>query len=138
MKTIANRIFQCAAGAVLLGASAFAQTNMTANVPFAFHANGATMPAGNYRLNTTTTPGGTTLIVLRDSTAKKAVVAVANALGAPTASDRGARIVFRCKENGCDLRQVWTNDAGYSYPGHAKDSADDRVASIPLTNVKAD
>jgi hypothetical protein len=136
MKTIANRIFQCAAGAVLLTASAFAQTNMTANIPFAFHANGATMPAGSYRLDTTSTPSGTTLIVLRDSAAKKAVVAAAGSLGQP--NTRGARIVFRCNESGCDLRQVWTNDAGYSYPGHAKDRSDDRVASIPLTDVKAD
>ena len=137
MKTIANRIFQCAAGAVILTASAFAQTNMTANIPFVFHANGVTMPAGTYRLDTTSTPSGTTLIVLRDSAAKNPVIAVAGALSYKP-SDRGARLVFRCKDTGCDLRQVWTNDAAYSYPGHAKDRSDDRLASIPLTNVKAD
>ncbi len=137
MKTIANRIFQCAAGAALLTASAFAQTNMTANIPFAFHASGVSMPAGTYRLDKTSTPSGSTLIVLRDSASKNPVVAVAGSLGSEHVS-RGARIVFRCKESGCDLRQVWTNEAGYSIPGHAKDKADDRLASIPLTNVKAD
>jgi hypothetical protein len=137
MKTIANRIFQCAAGAVLLTASAFAQSNMTASIPFAFHANGVNMPAGTYRLDATSSPSGSTLIVLRDSAAKNAVVAVAGTLGSNPAN-RGARIVFRCQENGCDLRQVWTNETGYSYPGHGKDRSDDRLASIPLTNVKAD
>ena len=136
MKTIANRFFQCAAGAALLTASAFAQSNMTADIPFAFHANGVAMPAGTYRLNTTSTPSGSTLVVLR-SDATKPVIAVTGSLGSPSAN-RGARIVFRCTGNGCDLRQVWTNDAGYSYPGHAKDSNDDRLASIPLTTVKAD
>ncbi|HKD08191.1 MAG TPA: hypothetical protein VKB79_19985 [Bryobacteraceae bacterium] len=136
MKTIANRIFQYAAGAALLTASAFAQSNMTANIPFAFHANGATMPAGTYHVDASTTPSGSRFIVLR-SRSTNPVIAVAGSLDAPSAN-RGARLVFHCKDNGCDLRQVWTNDAGYSYPGHAKESADDRVASIPLTNAKAD
>ena len=137
MKTIANRIFQCAAGAVLLSASAFAQSNMTANIPFAFHANKITLPAGSYRVDADTTHGGTLLIVLRSQADQNKAVAFGSPLGSP-ASNKGPRLVFRCSEGGCDLRQVWTPDAGYSYPSHTKDHADDRLASISLTSSKAD
>jgi hypothetical protein len=137
MKTIANRIFQCAAGAVLLSASAFAQSNMTANIPFAFHANKVNMPAGSYRIDADVTHSGTSVILLRSQTDQNKAIALGSPLGSPV-SNKGPRLVFRCSEGGCDLRQVWTPDAGYSYPSHAKDHADDRLASIPLTNSKAD
>jgi hypothetical protein len=137
MKTIANRILQCAAGAVLLSASAFAQSNMTANIPFAFHANKMNLPAGSYRVDANTTQGGTPVIVLRSNVDQKATIALGSPLGSP-AGNKGSRLVFRCNEGGCDLRQIWTSEAGYGYPSHGKDHADDRLASISLTNSKAD
>jgi hypothetical protein len=137
MKTIANRIFQYAAGAVLLSASAFAQSNMTANIPFAFHANKVNMPAGSYRVDADTIHGGTPVIVLRSQTDQNKAIALGSPLGSPAAS-KGPRLVFHCGESGCDLRQVWTPEAGYGYPSNAKEHAGDRVASIALTNSKAD
>jgi hypothetical protein len=137
MKTIANRILQCAAGAALLSASAFAQNNMTANIPFAFHANKLTMPAGSYRVDADTNRGGIPVIVLRNQADQTKAMALGSPLGSK-ADKKGPRLVFRCKEGGCDLRQVWTPESGYGYPSHAKDRADDRLTSIPLTNSKAD
>ena len=137
MKTIANQILQCAVGAVLLSASAFAQSNLIANVPFAFHANKLNMPAGSYRVDAETTHGGAPVIVLRNQADQNKVFALGSPLGS-TIANRGPRLVFRCNEGVCDLRQNWTPEAGYSYPSHTKDRADDRLASIPLTNPKAD
>ena len=108
MKTIANRIFQCAAGAVLLSASAFAQSNMTANIPFAFHANKVNMPAGSYRIDADVTHSGTSVILLRSQTDQNKAIALGSTLGSPS-GNKGARLVFRCGGGGCDLRQVWRN-----------------------------
>jgi len=138
MKTIVNRLFQCAAGAVLLSASAFAQSNMTANIPFAFHANKVTLPAGSYRVDADTNHGGAPVILLRNQADRNKAIAIGSALGSP-ANNKGPRLVFRCSDStGCDLRQVWTPEAGYSYPSNSKDHNGDRVASISLTNSKAD
>lgn len=137
MKAIANRIFQYAAGAALLSASAFAQNNMTANIPFAFHANKVTFPAGSYRVDADLTHGGTPVIMLRNRADESTAIALGSPLSSQT-SDRGSRLVFRCNEGGCDLREVWTPQRGYGYPSHAKDHADDHLASIPLSNAKAD
>jgi len=137
MKNIANRILQCAAGAALLSVSAFAQNNLTANIPFAFHANKVTMPAGSYRVDSDISRGGTPLILLRNEADHSTALALTTPLGS-AANSKGSRLVFHCNGGGCDLRQVWTPEAGYGYPSHAKDRSDDRVASIPLTNSKAD
>jgi hypothetical protein len=137
MNTLANRIFQCAAGAVLLSASAFAQSDMTANIPFAFHAGNVNLPAGSYRVDANVTHSGAPVILLRSQTDQSKAIALGSSLGSPS-GNKGARLVFRCGEGGCDLRQVWTPDAGYDYPSHAKDHTDDRLASIPLTSLKAD
>jgi len=137
MKIIANRIFRCAAGALLLSASAFAQGSLTADIPFAFHANKTNFPAGSYRVDADTTHGGVPVIVLRNKSDQSKAMALGTPLGAP-ANNRAPRLVFRCGDSGCDLRQVWTPEAGYSYPTHARDHADDRLASIPLTNSKAE
>jgi len=138
MKTIANRILHCAAGALLLGASAFGQNILTANIPFAFHANGATMPAGSYRIDTLIDHGGMGVIRLRDAEAKKTASAIGTPMDFKAKPDSAPHLVFHCKDNDCNLRQVWMPYAAYGYPSHAKDSAGDRVASIPLTTTKAD
>ena len=139
MKTIANRIFQCAAGAMLLGASAFGQNIMTANIPFAFHADGATMPAGSYRFDTSTNHGGTAVIHLLDAAAGKSAMAVGTPQDVKATPDQTPHLVFHCKDSsGCDLRQVCMPYATYGYPTKVKDRADDHVASIPLTNTKGD
>ena len=139
MKTIANRIFQCAAGAMLLGASAFGQNVMTANIPFAFHAYGATMPAGTYRVAAATDHGGTAVIQLRDTEANKSALAVGTPMDFKSVPDQAPHLVFHCKDSGgCDLRQVCLPYASYGYPSRVKDRANDRVASIPLTTTKAD
>jgi len=138
MKTIANRIFQCAAGIMLLGGSAFGQNIMTANIPFTFHADGVTLPAGTYRVDTGTTHGGTAVIHLRDALAGKSAIAVGIPLNFSAKPSPEPRLVFHCKDGGCDLRQVSLPYATYRYPSKVKDRADDRVASIPLTNTKAD
>jgi hypothetical protein len=137
MKNIATRIFQCAAGAVLLSASAFAQSAMVADIPFAFHANKVNLPAGSYRVDADASHSGTPLIVLRNQADQSKAIALGSPLGSP-ANGKGPRLVFRCNEVGCDLRQIWTPEAGYGYPSHSKDRADDRVASVPLANFKAD
>ncbi|HKD05841.1 MAG TPA: hypothetical protein VKB79_08060 [Bryobacteraceae bacterium] len=137
MKTLTNRILQCAAGLALLSASAFAQDNMTADIPFAFHADKVSFPAGSYRVDADRTHGGTPVIVLRNQRDKTSALALGSPLGTQVGSQR-PHLVFRCNEGGCNLRQIWTPDGGYGYPSHPKDRSDDRIALIPLTTSKAD
>ena len=51
MKSITNRLFVFAATAVFLGTTAFGQTTMRADVPFAFHVPGGGVDAGNYLIH---------------------------------------------------------------------------------------
>ena len=57
MKSITNRLFVFAATAVFLGTTAFGQTTMRADVPFAFHVTGRRSGCRQLSLSTWITAG---------------------------------------------------------------------------------
>jgi hypothetical protein len=130
MKTITNRLFVFAATAVFLGTTAFGQTTMRADVPFAFHITGGGVDAGHYDVRLEN--GGTGKIVtVHNNDSHRAAVAVTFQLSAKSGEAIHPRLVFRCGDTGCALSEVWTADGGYGIP-QGKPRAHEYLASIPL------
>ena len=130
MKTLVNRIVLFTAGAVILGSMAYGQTPMKANIPFAFHAAGTTLPAGNYTV--VRQSGGAGIVRISSFEAHRGVLV----LGSPvdTYSAGNAAMVFQCDSDNCSLSQVRTPEGSVSYPVHkaARDAEAAKVVSIPL------
>lgn len=130
MKSITNRLFVFAAAAAFLGTTAFGQTALRADVPFAFHVIGGGADAGNYAIQLDN--GGTGKIVtVYNHDSHRAVLAVTSQLVAKPGEVIRPRLVFRCGDTGCALSEVWTPDGGYSIP-QRKIGAHEYLASIPL------
>jgi|HubBroStandDraft_6_1064221.scaffolds.fasta_scaffold383093_2 hypothetical protein len=131
MKTITNRLFAFAATAVFLGATAFGQTTMRADVPFAFHITGGGVDAGRYDIRLEN--GGIGKIVtVYNNDSHRSALAVTFRLNAKPGEAIRPRLVFRCGDTGCALSEVWTVDGGYGLP-QVKPGAHEYLASIPLT-----
>jgi hypothetical protein len=133
MTTIGSRIFQFAAGFVLVGASAFAQDVIRVNVPFNFEANGKTMKAGVYDVQARSNAA---IIEVTNIRGGGHVFRVATPLGSPKPNTE-PRLVFRCNDETCSLAQVWTSAAGYGY-STAKPADHEHMVSIPAVSVSAD
>ncbi len=98
---------------VLLGSFAVSaqSSREVADIPFDFHAQGVTLPAGTYTVKQVNENG---LFQIYDgtghSTFLSAPIKEMGATGNP-------RLLFRCTGNERILAQVWTvGDAGYSVP----------------------
>jgi hypothetical protein len=130
MKSITNRLFLFAATAVFFGTTAFGQTTK-AGVPFAFSIPGGTVAAGNYVINLDDHNGGKVLRLYNVDTHEAAVAITFSAGGGP-AEQRIPRLVFRCREEGCALSEVWTLNGGYAVQ-QGKIRPHEYLASIPLT-----
>jgi hypothetical protein len=99
----------------LVTAAAYGQTNsMTADIPFAFHAVGSSLPAGRYQIAPATI--GSEVMIVRNVDTGKAVYAPSkdpitesvrgSALGS---KDANPRLVFQCRgEEDCSLAQLWS------------------------------
>jgi hypothetical protein len=131
MKSITNKLFAFAATAVFLGTTAFGQTTMRADVPFAFHITGGGVDAGNFVIQLQN--GGTgKLLNLYNKDSRRAALAVTFQLSAKPGEAIRPRLVFRCGDAGCALSEVWTAEGGYGVP-QRKPGAHEYLASIPLT-----
>jgi hypothetical protein len=130
MKSITNRLFVFAATAVFFGATAFGQTTLRADVPFAFHVTGGGVDAGNYVIQL---QNGVVSVHNNDS--HRSALALTFQLPAKPGEAIQPRLVFRCGDTGCVLSEVWTLDGGYGIP-QAKPGAHEYLASIPLTVQK--
>jgi hypothetical protein len=132
MTSLTNRFFLFAASAVFFGTTAFGQTTMKADVPFAFHIRGgASEAAGNYVIHLDTQSGGKVVRLYNADTYHSAVAITYRAGGGPL-EKVDPRLVFRCNEDGCALSEVWTLNGGYAL-AHGKTRAHEYLASIPLT-----
>lgn len=130
MKSITNRLFVFAATAAFLGTTAFGQTTMRADVPFAFHVPGGGVDAGNYLIHLDN--GGIGKIVtVYNHASHRSALAVTFQLSAKPGEAIQPRLVFRCGDAGCALTEVWTADGGYGIP-QGKPNAHEYLASIPL------
>ena len=131
MKSITNRLFVFAATAVFFGATAFGQTTLRADVPFAFHVTGGGVDAGNYVIHLENGVTGK-LVNVYNNDSHRSALAVAFQLFVKPGEAIQPRLVFRCGDTGCALSEIWTLDAGYGVP-QGKPGAHEYLASIPLS-----
>jgi len=87
--------------------------------------------AGNYVINLDDHNGGKVLRLYNVDTHEAAVAITFSAGGGP-AEQRIPRLVFRCREEGCALSEVWTLNGGYAVQ-QGKIRPHEYLASIPLT-----
>jgi hypothetical protein len=131
MKSITNRLFGFAATAVFLGTTAFGQTTMHANVPFAFHVTGGGVDAGHYDIRLANGGSGKVVTVYNNDS-HRAALAVTIQLTAKPGEAIRPRLVFHCGDTGCALSEVWTADGGYGLR-RVRPGAHEYLSSIPLT-----
>ena len=131
MKSITNRLFVFAATAVFLGTTAFGQTTLRADVPFAFHVPGGGVDAGNYAIHLENGANGK-VVNFYNHDSHRSALAVTSRLFAKSGEAIQPRLVFRCGDTGCALSEVWTLDGGYGV-SQGKPRAHEYLASIPLT-----
>ena len=93
-----------ALGIVYAAAVAHAQT-IDVNVPFAFHVQGVTLPAGHYELDTDTSSG---VVMLRGERGNNAgvVVMTERASGVDPAGNKPS-LTFSRYEDGYQLKGIW-------------------------------
>jgi hypothetical protein len=134
MKTLANRIVMFAASAVLLGTMAYGQEHMRAEIPFAFNAADAPLPAGNYEFDSPTIHGSGTTIRVLNSDSHKVVIVLSlpldpyhKAADVPTAN-------FVCQRGTCQLNSIRTYAGTYQYPATHKSGRDKE--SLSLLTIK--
>ena len=96
MKTIANRIIVIAASVIALGTVAYGQTTMTAEIPFAFRAASATLPAGTYTFDTSS--GIAHSVVIRNAATQRHVRRGRSGQPFPRDERRSGRRVHLCGE----------------------------------------
>ncbi len=137
MKKNLIRVLTITVAALTVGAAAYAQTRMIAEVPFSFRVNGAVLPAGNYQVGPIS-PASLNALVLSDTHSKKAAVSLANTT---TNGKRDRpRLVFRCGDvAGCYLIQAWDDQGyGWEFPKPRITPAEkERIAVVPIRRSEA-
>ena len=143
MKQLTLKSMLAAAVVVLTAGSASAQT-LKADIPFTFHAAGATMPAGTYEVRTS---GSITsqYVILRNTDSHRSVLAtyaLANPPGDWRTRDQ-AMLRFQCNGGYCAMSEAWTGAGSsvlrFNAPKLGHDG-DTRIAEIRMTmmSTKAD
>ncbi|MEP6716279.1 MAG: hypothetical protein ABJC09_11950 [Terriglobia bacterium] len=130
-----NRMILIAAGALTLGSAVYGQTAMTADIPFAFRASGATMPAGRYEVIQRTS-AGVVMVHMRNRDGNRNVLAVG--WGVDSHHEGNAQITFLCRPDSCTLREIRTLTGTVSYGARSHAKADGQVASaisVPLNGA---
>ena len=141
MKTTLNSLLITAAGltlsAAFLQTAAYGQTNVVANVPFAFQTAAGMQQPGEYAIAPISHDGAVLKLQNRD-TGKSSMIG----MGTPSGlSKDGPKLVFRCgSESGCALSAVVMGDGrGWSYKApHLKPSETERVAVVYFESKQAE
>jgi hypothetical protein len=105
MKSMTTKLMVTAA-AMLMAGLASAQT-VTAQIPFAFRADGAVLPAGAYSL-TTRAAANTRVFYVQNRRSLRSVIVIPEASLNATATPASAKLIFRCQGENCALTQIWT------------------------------
>ena len=95
-----------ASAAVMMAANVHAQS-VHASVPFAFEANGKSMPAGDYSVRTTSEMGGGTLAMINEDTHASVLLKGVYVISDSVAP---AKLVFAQRPEGYYLTEVWQGD----------------------------
>jgi hypothetical protein len=131
MKSMSSRIFVFAAFALSLGTFAYGQTNLRADVPFAFAVPGGPAQAGQYTIQFENVAGNKIVHISNRETGRSVLI-LANRLEGNVNHAVTPHLAFRCGEAGCQLSEIWTNAGGYSIPvSHGR--YPEYLAYIPLT-----
>jgi hypothetical protein len=107
MKKLASRaIMIAAAGAMLAGVNAYAQTNLIADVPFTFRVAKQQMPAGQYVIEAASITDKRAYRITNTATKETAVTFVLSEYR-PILNPGQSRLVFVCGET-CNLTEFYT------------------------------
>jgi hypothetical protein len=124
MKSLTTRIMIVAAALVTAGAAS--AQGMRAEIPFAFHAGGTVLAAGEYQVSLGGL-GGT--VTIRDTAHHTAVIAMP-----VTHIDRkgeSAKLVFACTSGACSLVQAWPGDgSGLQFKAPKSDPAEETSLTV--------
>lgn len=94
-------------GLLLVAACANAQTlKVTANVPFDFVVDKATLPAGNYSIDAIDTAGNSKALAIRGENAKKNMLVLSNSAISREPSEN-SKLVFHRYGDKYFLAQIW-------------------------------
>ena len=129
MKSTLNSLL-ITAGLTLSAVAAYGQTNIVAQVPFAFKTAAGMQPAGEYAIVPVSTSAGVMMLENMD-TRHGSMLGIGANSGNPY--DKTPRLVFRCgSESGCALSEVKLGDGrAWTYKApHWKTSETERVAVV--------
>jgi len=141
MKQLTMNSLLAAAAVVLAAGTASAET-LKADVPFTFQAAGVTMTPGTYEIRDVSRSAK--FVVLRNTDTKNSVLMVyTSADVSKEVKSRGTPALgFECSGARCAIRELWTGSetiSSYRFRGpKLAPDGDTRIATIPLTAVKAD
>jgi hypothetical protein len=130
-----------AASAVAFGTMAFGQTQMKAEIPFAFRTPNATLPAGSYLVSEPSTNGVTRLLQFRNTSTRQAAVAISNPIDLSRTAGAHPSVLFLCNSDGCTLSAIKTFNGTFNYPVHNKSAREKEaltLRSIPLTALNGE
>ena len=137
MKSLVNRVVILAASAMVLGTMAYGQTEMKAQIPFAFHTTSGNFPAGEYTFGQQNMNSGTAIATLRDQAGRHKVFVSGGVKDLWKAGSPAA--VFRCYDTGCVLTAIRTPEASILYStGESAPAKEAAMVVIPLRGVNAD
>ena len=140
MKTLTNRLMLFAAATVLSGTMAYGQTQMKAEIPFAFRTANATLPAGTYMLSRVQMAGVTNVMRLWNVTSHRSTVAMSMTIESLKPGERPSAL-FACGSEGCALREIRTSNGAYTYPALHKANGEKQLVSViqvPITVAKGE
>ncbi len=133
------------AAVALIGTGvASAQTQLKAEIPFAFRAGNKTMQPGTYLIGQASGLGGNRLIRFLNSNLRESAIFLPQAphdVDKAWRADGRARLAFTCGSDHCDLSGLWVGDpSAPAYRFAAPRSRDEsvHVAIIMAQPVKAE
>jgi len=127
---ITNKLMVVALSAAALGTMAYGATEKaTAQIPFAFHTAGATLPAGSYEV-TRNFAGVNGMIRVWNTKTLKAAIVMGISSEAP--GTNVATLRFSC-DDGCELVGVRSRNNVVTIQPHRKLRRETAVIEIPVT-----
>ena len=127
---ITNKLMVIAVSAAALGTMAYGATETaTAEIPFAFHSAGATLPAGSYEV-VRNFAGVYGMIRMQNTATRKAAIVMGISSEAPGTNVTSLR--FSC-EDGCELVGVRSRNNWVTITPHRKLRRETATIEIPVT-----
>lgn len=137
MKSLTGKMIMIAAAMTVITGVASAQ-KLTADVPFAFRAGRAMLPAGSYTVQSNRTAGGAEYVILQNQDTRAASIVVPYQAHLDSQKTVATKLVFACGGGRCALAEFWNGADGYGQR-FAKPKAGPgewaKVVEVPLTRA---